>query len=196
MKSLRVSKCRILFLVWYRSNGHREASAKMGRCETSLLCLAGTGDRREHRHAFPGDACCGGASLPHDPRCRCGDSKRSKPMTCLRPCSKASAAESLDRWCNLSQRSMPIAIRDLLVDNLEARPNDIAVQPSPLGLAALWQLYNSVERHELKYAPYTPKVIKSLKNLENAQKLFSPRSASRTSWFTTRIFPFHRLWIF
>jgi polyphosphate kinase len=69
--------------------------------------------------------------------------------------------------------SMPIAIRDLLVDNLEARPNDIAVQPSPLGLAALWQLYNSVERHELKYAPYTPKVIKSLKNLETPEDFFA-----------------------
>ena len=69
--------------------------------------------------------------------------------------------------------SMPIAIRDLLVDNLEARPNDIAVQPSPLGLASLWQLYNSVERHELKYVPYTPKVIKSLKNLETPEDFFA-----------------------
>ena len=69
--------------------------------------------------------------------------------------------------------AMPEDIRELLVENLEARPNDITVQPSPLGLAALWQLYSSVERHELKYPPYTPKVSKPLKNLETTEDFFA-----------------------
>ena len=69
--------------------------------------------------------------------------------------------------------SMPGDIRELLVDNLEAKPNDIAVQTNPLGLASLWQLYKSVEKHELKYTPYTPKIAKPLKNLESTEDFFA-----------------------
>ena len=69
--------------------------------------------------------------------------------------------------------SMPGDIRELLVDNLEAKPNDIAVQANPLGLASLWQLYKSVEKHELKYTPYTPKIAKPLKNLESTEDFFA-----------------------
>ena len=47
--------------------------------------------------------------------------------------------------------SMPENIRRLLLDNLRIRSSDLFVHNKPLGLAGLWQLYDSVERHELKY---------------------------------------------
>lgn len=68
--------------------------------------------------------------------------------------------------------SMPEEIRDLLIENLEAKPNDIFVQASPLGLASLWQIYNHVERHELKYPVYTPRVPKQIKEMESTADFF------------------------
>jgi polyphosphate kinase len=58
---------------------------------------------------------------------------------------------------------LPADIRDLLLDNLEIKPGDIFVQRKPLGLVNLWQVYNSVERHDLKYPVYKqhiPKVFR------------------------------------
>ncbi|MCS6992840.1 MAG: polyphosphate kinase 1 [Anaerolineales bacterium] len=55
--------------------------------------------------------------------------------------------------------SMPSSVRDLLIENLEVRPTDLYIQSSPLGLVSLWQLYNTLELHELKYPPYKPFVI-------------------------------------
>jgi polyphosphate kinase len=60
---------------------------------------------------------------------------------------------------------MPASIRELLVDNLEIDHANLFVQNSPFGLASLWQLYNSVERFDLKYPPYTPAVAKVLSNV-------------------------------
>src|SRR5688500_14471674 len=54
--------------------------------------------------------------------------------------------------------SMPQPIRNLLIENLEIRPNDIYVMPAPLGLSSLWQIYNNVERHNLKFPVYHPVV--------------------------------------
>jgi polyphosphate kinase len=54
--------------------------------------------------------------------------------------------------------SMPEPIRKLLIENLEIRPNDVYVMPSPLGLSGLWQIYNHVERHDLKFPVYHPVV--------------------------------------
>jgi polyphosphate kinase len=54
--------------------------------------------------------------------------------------------------------SMPNAIRELLIENLEIRPNDVYVLPAPLGLSSLWQIYNHVERHDLKFPLYHPVV--------------------------------------
>ncbi len=62
---------------------------------------------------------------------------------------------------------IPRDVRDLLVDNLEIKPSDVFVQRKPLGLANLWQIYNSVERHDLKYRaykPYTPAVFKRVES--------------------------------
>jgi polyphosphate kinase len=56
--------------------------------------------------------------------------------------------------------SMPDAIRELLIENLEIKQNDVYVLPAPLGLSSLWQVYNNVERHDLKFSVYKPVVPK------------------------------------
>jgi polyphosphate kinase len=68
--------------------------------------------------------------------------------------------------------SMPENIRELLVDNLEVFRNDVYVLDSPLGLSGLWQLYNHVERHDLKDIPYKPRVPKALKYATTATDIF------------------------
>ena len=68
--------------------------------------------------------------------------------------------------------SMPENIRELLVDNLEVFRNDVYVLDSPLGLSGLWQLYNHVERHDLKDVAYKPRVPKALKYATKATDIF------------------------
>ncbi len=68
--------------------------------------------------------------------------------------------------------SMPENIRELLVDNLEVSRNDVYVLDSPLGLSSLWQLYSNVERHDLKDAPYKPRIPKALKYATTASDIF------------------------
>jgi len=67
---------------------------------------------------------------------------------------------------------MPAHIRDLLVDNLEINSSDFSVQRKPLGLVNLWQIYNSVERHDLKYPPDKPHIIKPFRNIQSPDKIF------------------------
>ncbi|MCA2001995.1 MAG: polyphosphate kinase 1, partial [Chloroflexi bacterium] len=50
--------------------------------------------------------------------------------------------------------------------------NDVYPLESPLGLSSLWQLYNSVERYDLKDAPYKPRLPKALKRVTTAADLF------------------------
>jgi polyphosphate kinase len=69
--------------------------------------------------------------------------------------------------------SMPQGIRELLMENLESRPNDIFIQSNPLGLVSLWQLYNSVERHDLKYPAYIPGTPKAFKDMESTEDFFA-----------------------
>ena len=69
--------------------------------------------------------------------------------------------------------SMPEDIRDLLVENLEIRPGDVFVQSHPLGLASLWQLYESVERHELKYPPYKARTLTQFQNASSGEDIFA-----------------------
>ena len=68
--------------------------------------------------------------------------------------------------------SMPEAIRELLIENLEIGPNDVYVLPAPLGLSSLWQIYNNVERHDLKFPLYHPVVPKVFKNAVLAGDIF------------------------
>ncbi len=69
--------------------------------------------------------------------------------------------------------SMPDDIRELLVENLEVRPTDLFVQNHPLGLASLWQLYESVERHELKYPAYQARTLTRFQNASTGEDIFS-----------------------
>ncbi len=68
--------------------------------------------------------------------------------------------------------SMPETIRELLVENLEVTPNDVYALHPPLGLSSLMQLYNSIERHDLKNAPYKPRVPKALKKTSAPDEIF------------------------
>src|SRR5258706_3635971 len=68
--------------------------------------------------------------------------------------------------------NMPFHIRELLVDNLEINPTDLFVQRKPLGLVDLWQVYNSVERFDLKFPAYKPYVPKAFKNIQTSDDIF------------------------
>ena len=67
---------------------------------------------------------------------------------------------------------MPSHIRELLIENLEIKPNDVYVLPAPLGLGGLWQLYNHVERHDLKFPVYQPMVPAVFKDATLAGEIF------------------------
>ncbi len=69
--------------------------------------------------------------------------------------------------------SMPEKIRRLLIENLEIEPSDLFVQSKPLGLAGLWQVYNDVERHDLKYPPYIPRTVRQFQRAETADDIFA-----------------------
>ncbi len=69
--------------------------------------------------------------------------------------------------------TMPEDIRDLLVENLEIQRGDVFVHSAPLGLAGLWQLYDSVERHDLKYPPYKPRPLAQFQNVTLAEDVFA-----------------------
>ncbi len=68
--------------------------------------------------------------------------------------------------------SMPDHIRDLLIENLELTPNDVYVMSAPLALSSLWQVYNNVERHELKFHVYHPVVPKIFRDATLAGDIF------------------------
>jgi polyphosphate kinase len=69
--------------------------------------------------------------------------------------------------------SMPENIRRLLLDNLRIKSSDLFIQSKPLGLVGLWNLYNSVERHDLKYPAYKPRVVPQFRNVELAEDVFT-----------------------
>jgi polyphosphate kinase len=67
---------------------------------------------------------------------------------------------------------MPDHVRELLIENLEIRLNDVYILPAPLGLSSLWQIYNNVERHDLKFPIYHPVVPKEFRNVTMAGDIF------------------------
>jgi len=67
---------------------------------------------------------------------------------------------------------LPSDIRDLLLENLEIKTTDVFVQRKPLGLSNLWQLYNSIERHDLKYPAFKQHVPKVFREAETAEDIF------------------------
>jgi polyphosphate kinase len=68
--------------------------------------------------------------------------------------------------------TMPDHIRELLIENLEINQNDVYVLSDPLGLSTLWQVYNNVERHDLKFSVYQPVVPKVFENTALAGDIF------------------------
>jgi polyphosphate kinase len=68
--------------------------------------------------------------------------------------------------------SMPASIRALLVENLRIRPTDVYTQGAPLGLADIQQLC-AIERYDLKYPPYKPRLENSFKAPATAEDVFS-----------------------
>lgn len=67
---------------------------------------------------------------------------------------------------------MPAPVRDLLIDNLEIRHTDVYILSAPLGLSSLWQIYNNVERHDLKYPVYHPSIPRVFQNIMMAGDIF------------------------
>jgi polyphosphate kinase len=67
---------------------------------------------------------------------------------------------------------MPDEIRTLLSAVLQVDPKDFYVKGNPLGLRSLWDLYNDVEREDLKYRPYKPAVPKTLKRISHSRDFF------------------------
>jgi polyphosphate kinase len=68
--------------------------------------------------------------------------------------------------------SMPKDVCDLLIENLEIKPNDVRVLPAPLGLSNLWQLYTSVERDDLKFPPYKPFIPRVFQTARASSDIF------------------------
>jgi len=66
----------------------------------------------------------------------------------------------------------PQSVRSLLVDNLDIHPADVALLDSPLGLSTLWQLYNQVDRFDLKDPGYKPVVPAAFSNVVAGSDIF------------------------
>jgi polyphosphate kinase len=73
----------------------------------------------------------------------------------------------------LINKNMPENIRDVLIENLEVNPTDVYILDTHLGLINLWQIYNSVERHDLKFPQYRPVIPKKFKNVSNPEDFFN-----------------------
>jgi polyphosphate kinase len=68
--------------------------------------------------------------------------------------------------------NMPKNIRSLLTENLEIRNTDIYTLNGLLGPVSLWQVYNSVERYDLKYPPYQAAIPGALQHVNLAGEFF------------------------
>ena len=67
---------------------------------------------------------------------------------------------------------MPEEIRKLLSEILKVVPEDFYVKGSPLGLRSLWELYNDIDRDDLKYRPYKPALPKAIKKTSRPKEFF------------------------
>lgn len=68
---------------------------------------------------------------------------------------------------------LPESIRSLLIELLPVDPQDFFIKGNPLGLRSLWQLYNTVERNDLKYREYKPATPKPLKKITQPADMFA-----------------------
>ncbi len=69
--------------------------------------------------------------------------------------------------------NMPGDVRDLLVENLEMDRNDVFSVSGPLGLSALMHLYQTVDRYDLKDAPFLPAVPAALSDKSLDDNIFA-----------------------
>jgi len=69
--------------------------------------------------------------------------------------------------------NMPGDLRDLLVENLETDRNDVFSVSGPLGLSALMYLYQTVDRYDLKDAPFLPAVPTALSDKSLDDNIFA-----------------------
>jgi polyphosphate kinase len=70
-------------------------------------------------------------------------------------------------------KDMPDAIRNLLAELLKVDAQDFYVKGNTLGMRSLWELYNTVNRDDLKYREYKPAVPKALKNTSRPAEFFA-----------------------
>jgi polyphosphate kinase len=70
-------------------------------------------------------------------------------------------------------KEMPDTIQALLAEILQVDPEDFYVKRNPLGLRSLWEVYNGVERPDLKYEDYEPSVPKVFKRASHPRDVFS-----------------------
>jgi polyphosphate kinase len=68
--------------------------------------------------------------------------------------------------------NMPKNVRNLLTENFEIKDADVYTLNGLLGLSGLWQVYHSVERHDLKYPLYKPAIPRFLRNVNLAGEFF------------------------
>jgi polyphosphate kinase len=69
--------------------------------------------------------------------------------------------------------AMPANIRSLLLENLEVNQSDLAIQKTPLGMGELWQLYETVERPDLKFPPFKPRIAHQFTDAAFANDIFA-----------------------
>jgi polyphosphate kinase len=69
--------------------------------------------------------------------------------------------------------SMPENIRRLLLDNLRIASSDIFIRQKPLGMVGLWNLYDSVERPDLKYPMYKQRIVPQFQDVVLAEDVFA-----------------------
>jgi polyphosphate kinase len=70
------------------------------------------------------------------------------------------------------QASMPESIRKVLIDNLEVNPDDVYTLETHLGLANLLQIYDCIERHDLKFSYYKQDIPKKLRHITKPAGFF------------------------
>jgi polyphosphate kinase len=68
--------------------------------------------------------------------------------------------------------NMPRNVRDLLTENFEIKAADVYTLNGLLDLSGLWQIYNSIERYDLKYPLYKPVTAPLLRKVNLAGEFF------------------------
>jgi polyphosphate kinase len=68
---------------------------------------------------------------------------------------------------------MPDRIRDILIKNLEIDRNDVYTLDGPLGFSDLMNLYNSIDRYDLKETPFKPAIQPALYHSDTNTNIYA-----------------------